>query len=242
MSIATQTRMSASPKWDLASLGRRLPRSLRRARDLSTARRIVATAEDIFAEQGLAGARMDEIARAAKVNKALLYYYFRSKEELHRFVLEALLSQLSAQASNATGGASSPGKRLTAVVDHFFDFVQAHPNYPRLIQREIMSRGPNLEWIVSKYYRPLHGRLVRLIEEGIAAGEFRRVDARNTALTVVSIMVHYFAAAPVLRSVLGHDPMRPREVARRRTAVQDFLVHGLFQSGVDGRRKRDESL
>src|SRR6202521_3284734 len=106
MSTSSQTRMSAPREWELASLGRRVPRSLRHARDLSTARRIVATAEDIFAEQGLAGARMDEIARAAKVNKALLYYYFRSKEELHRFVLEALLSQLSAQASNATGGAS----------------------------------------------------------------------------------------------------------------------------------------
>jgi len=232
MGIATQTRMARPGGWDLASLGRRLPRSLRQARDLSTARRIVSTAEDIFAEQGLAGARMDEIARAAKVNKALLYYYFRSKEELHRFVLEALLSQLSAQATDLTAGASSPGKRLTSVVDHYFDFVQAHPNYPRLIQREIMSRGPNLEWIVSEYYRPLHGRMVRLIEEGISAGEFRRVDARNTALTVVSVMVHYFAAAPVLRSVLGHDPMKPREVARRRAAVQDFLEHGLFQSAA----------
>src|SRR5580698_11256967 len=81
-------------EWQPESLGKRVPRSLRQARDLTTARRIVATAEQIFAEQGLAGARMDEIARAAKVNKALLYYYFRSKEELYRFVLETLLSQL----------------------------------------------------------------------------------------------------------------------------------------------------
>jgi len=96
MKALAQTRISAPPKWELTNLGRRVPRSLRQARDLSTARRIVATAEDIFAEQGLAGARMDEIARVAKVNKALLYYYFRSKEELHRFVLETLLSQLRA--------------------------------------------------------------------------------------------------------------------------------------------------
>ena len=101
MKALHHTRSSAPHKWELASLGRRVPRSLRHARDLSTARRIVATAEDIFAEQGLAGARMDEIARAAKVNKALLYYYFRSKEELHRFVLETLLSQLRAKVGDA---------------------------------------------------------------------------------------------------------------------------------------------
>jgi TetR/AcrR family transcriptional regulator len=235
MKALALTRTSAPHKWELASLGRRVPRSLRQARDLSTARRIVAAAEDIFAEQGLAGARMDEIARTAKVNKALLYYYFRSKEELHRFVLETLLSQLSTKVGGARADPQSPRNRLSAVVDNFFDFVLAHPNYPRLIQREIMSRGPNMGWIVNEYYRPLHARLVRLVEEGISAGDFRRVDARNAAVTVTSILVHYFAAAPVLQSVLGHDPLRPREVAKRREAVQDFLEHGLFRPGAGAR-------
>src|ERR1700681_3592522 len=122
MKAAAPTRSSSPHKWELASLGRRVPRSLRQARDLSTARRIVATAEDIFAEQGLAGARMDEIARAAKVNKALLYYYFRSKEELYRFVLETLLSQLSTKVGGTGGETPSSRKPLGAIVENFFDF------------------------------------------------------------------------------------------------------------------------
>lgn len=230
MRVAVQTRRSATPEWNLQSLGRRVPRSLRQARDLTTARRIVATAEQIFAEKGLAGARMDEIARIAKVNKALLYYYFRSKEELYRFVLETLLSQLRAGVGARSTGPLSPGKRLAAVIDNFFDFVQRHPNYPRLVQRVMMTRGPNLEWIVSEYYKPLHIQLVGLIEDGITAGEFRHVDTRNTALTIVSVMVFYFSAAPVLGRILGHDPLQPREVAQRRKAVHDFLEHGLFVS------------
>ena len=191
--------MSATPEWELASLGRRVPRSLRQARDLSTARRdCLATAEEIFAEHGLAGARMDEIARAAKVNKALLYYYFRSKEELHRFVLEALLAQLRAGVDETRYRPHCrPGERLTAVIDQFlFEFVFAASQLSAPGAAELMGRGPNLEWIVSEYYRPLHIRLVGTIEQGIAAGKFRRVDAPNTALTVVSIMVFYFAAAP----------------------------------------------
>jgi TetR/AcrR family transcriptional regulator len=232
MKAATQLRRTPAPEWNLEKLGRRVPRSLRQARDLTTARRIVATAERLFAEQGLAGARMDEIARAARVNKALLYYYFRSKVELYRFVLETLLSQLRAGVIARGAGPVSPSQRLAAVIDNFFDFVQAHPNYPRLVQRVLMSRGPNLEWIVSEYYKPLHVQLVGLIEEGISAGEFRRVDARNTALSVVSIMVFYFSAAPVLARILGHDPLQPREVAQRRKAVHDFLEHGLFRPGA----------
>src|ERR1700676_4379300 len=108
MRVIKQSRRSAASEWDLQSLGRRVPRGLRQARDLTTARRIVATAEHIFAEQGLAGARMDEIARAAKVNKALLYYYFRSKEELYRFVLDTLLSQLSTKGGGTGGDTPSP--------------------------------------------------------------------------------------------------------------------------------------
>jgi TetR/AcrR family transcriptional regulator len=232
MRSLAQARAASPPEWELKSLGRRLPRGLRHARDLTTAQRIVATAATMFAEQGLAGARMDEIARAAKVNKALLYYYFRSKEELHRFVLETLLSQLRARVWGESNASLPPGRRLAAVIDNFFEFIRRHPNYPRLIQREMMSNGPNVEWIVSEYYRPLHARLVALIEEGISSGEFRRVDARNTALTVVSSMVFYFSAAPVLKRILGHDPLRPREVARRREAIQDLLEHGLLQRGA----------
>src|SRR6202171_6011483 len=163
MKTLAHARPTTPIEWELASLGRRVPRSLRQARDLTTARRIVATAERIFAEQGLAGARMDDIARVAKVNKALLYYYFRSKEELFRFVLETLLSQLRAGVRAQSAGQVPPSKRLAGVIDNFFDFVQRHPNYPRLVQRVMMTRGPNLEWIVSEYYKPLHVQLVGLI-------------------------------------------------------------------------------
>jgi AcrR family transcriptional regulator len=196
MKAFAHARISAPHKWELASLWRRVPRGLRQARDPSTPRRIVANAEDIFAEHGLAGARMDEIARTAKVNKALLYYYFRDKEELHRIVLETLLSQLRARVGEAGADSPSPRKRLGAVVDHFFDFVLTQPNYPRLIQREIISRGPNMGWIVAEYYRPLHGRLVRLIEEGISAGDFRHLCGypclRRFFILLVSLSVAFF--------------------------------------------------
>ena len=79
-------------------------RRLAHLKNPETALRIVAAAEQIFAERGLAGARTGAIARAAHVNNALLYYYFRSKEELHRFVLEALLSQLRANVDEAVAG------------------------------------------------------------------------------------------------------------------------------------------
>ena len=205
-----------------------MPRELAAARHPDTVRRILNTAEEIFAERGLAGARTSAIARGARVNQALLYYYFQSKEELHRFTLEMLFSQLRAQATSALEGQAAPRERLLRYVNAYFDFVAAHPNYPRLVERELMSRKPRLGGIVENYFRPLHGRLMTTIRSGIARGEFRRVDPQNTVVTLIAMTVFYFAAAPVLGELWRCDPLAPKRVAARRRAVLDFLEHGLF--------------
>src|ERR1700724_3158091 len=77
--------------------GNKLSAGLVNPRHPDTVQRILRAAEDNFAERGLAGARIGAIARSARVNKALLYYYFSSKEELHRFTLTALFRQLPEQ-------------------------------------------------------------------------------------------------------------------------------------------------
>ncbi len=215
--------------WDPRRLGVKIPHGLLQAKNPATVRRIVAAAERIFAERGLAGARTDEIAKAARVNKALLYYYFGSKENLHRFVLEGLFSQLLVAIKYAPAANALPREQLLAYVNGYFDFVSGHPNYPRLVQREVMDCGKHLSWIVHRYFRPLHQRLSRAIEAGIAAGDFRRVDPHHTVLTIIAMTVFYFAAAPVLSEMWGRDALHPQAVAARRRAILDFLKHGLFQ-------------
>ncbi len=215
--------------WDLRRFGVRIPHGLAKAKNPATVLRIVAAAERIFAECGLAGARTDEIAKAARVNKALLYYYFGSKANLHRFVLESLFSQLLVAVELAPAAGSLPRQQLLAYVNGYFDFVSSHPNYPRLVQREVMDSGKHLAWIVEHYFRPLHHRLSRAIEAGIAVGEFRRVDAHHTVLTIIAMTVFYFAAAPVLSQIWGRNALRPQAVAARRRALLDFLEHGLFR-------------
>jgi TetR/AcrR family transcriptional regulator len=215
--------------------GTALPPDLARARHPETIRRIVDAAEDIFAEQGIDGARTDAIARAARVNKALLYYYFRSKEDLHRFTLQMLFAQMSRQVGAAMEQAGAPRASLVSYVNGYFDFTSAHPNYPRLVQREVMSRGQSLRWIVKVYFGPLYRRLTATIRSGIARGEFRRVDPQNTAVTLIATTVFYFAAAPVLGELWGRNPLAPARVAARRRSVLDFLEHGLFEQGERSR-------
>jgi TetR/AcrR family transcriptional regulator len=217
---------------ELSRLGDRLPPALAHAKRPATVQRIVHAAERIFADRGLAGARTSAIARAARVNTALLYYYFRSKEALHRFTLEMLFSQLRSQVGATLEEPGQPRERLLGYVNAYFDFVAAHPNYPRLVQRQLMNRGPGLGGMMDEYYRPLHERLSATIRAGIARGEFREVDPQQTVLTLVAMTVFYFAAAPVLAELWHCDPLKPSRVAARRRAVLDFLEHGLFLSSV----------
>src|SRR5580704_5310390 len=116
-----------------------MARGRRRVEDPAMARRILAAAEQHFAAEGMAGARTEEIAAAARANKAMLYYYFGNKRRLHRAVLENLLRQLVNRSSFPAMKKQSPRQKLRAFVEGYFDFLATHPNYPRLVQREAME-------------------------------------------------------------------------------------------------------
>jgi TetR/AcrR family transcriptional regulator len=198
-------------------------RGRRKVENPATARRILDAAERHFAAQGMAGARTEDIAADAHANKAMLYYYFGDKRRLHRAVLENLFRQLRQGVYGTPGKSRSPRERLFAVAAGYFDFLVTHPNYPRLVQREAMEAGSNFQWITREYLRPFHARLVRTVEQGIAARELRRVDPHHTAFTIMGMTTSYFAAAPILSEIVGRDLLAPREVAARKKALLDFL-------------------
>lgn len=190
---------------------------------------LLAAAERVFAEGGLAGARTEQIAAAAGVNKALLHYYFESKENLHQAVLENLLEQFSASVREPLADRRHPRAALFTYVERHFAFLRAHPNYPALLQRHLMTGGPGLRSVVARYLRPLYRRLGELLRAGIRRREFRTVDIDNTVVSLIALTVFYFAAAPVLSQIFERDIYEPRRVAARQQAVMDFIRHGLLR-------------
>jgi TetR/AcrR family transcriptional regulator len=201
-------------------------RGRKKVENPETARRILTAAEKQFAAQGMAGARTDEIAAEARANKAMLYYYFGSKGRLHRAVLENLFRQLRGVFPQADKAASAP-QRLHAFVLGYFEFLETHPNYPRLVQREAMEKTRNFDWIVRRYLRPLHNWLARTIASGVGSGEIRDVNPHQTAFTIMGMITSYFAAAPILSEVAGHNLLAPNAIAERRRAILDFIDHSL---------------
>ena len=188
---------------------------------------ILSAAARIFAERGQAGARIDGIARAAGVNKALLYYYFRSKGQLYTTVLEEQFREFNIKALALLDGPGSPRVILRRYVDLHITTISHRKRFAPLHQQMLMNSGPTLASLVRKYAIPRSRALYRLIKRGVEEGEFRRVDVRHTAISIVAMIVFYFSTAPLLKLVTTLDPYSPSELRRRRRAVIDFIQHGL---------------
>ena len=186
-----------------------------------------------FAQEGIAGARTDAIARAAKVNKALLYYYFKDKEALYGAVLDQVFGGLIAYVGEVLSRDLPPREKIIAYAGAHFDYVASHPLYPRIVQGEMMGAGRgsanHLQRIVKQYFRPLFGRVAEVLKTGQATGEFRPVDPQHFVPSMIAVIVFYFTSAPAMRVMTGKDPMSPERVAARRAAVLDFISAALFQ-------------
>jgi len=185
-----------------------------------------------FAREGVAGARTDAIARAARVNKALLYYYFKDKEALYGAVLDQVFGGLTLAVQPCFSLNLPPRETILAYARAHFDYIASHPLYPRIVQAEMMraQRGSSaqLQRIVKQYFQPLFRHLSQALKEGIAAGEFRAVDPLQFVPSMISVIVFYFINAPVMRLMSGADPMDAEHVAARRAAVLDFISAALF--------------
>ena len=219
------------------------PRLGSRGRPEESRAAILQAAVREFSREGVAGARTDAIARAAGVNKALLYYYFKDKETLYGAVLDHVFGGLKQSIQEALASDLPPREKLLAYVGAHFDYIAGHPLYPRIAQGEMMraarGRAPHLERIAKQYFVPLFSKVAAVIEEGQKTGDFRQVDPLHFVPSMIAIIVFHFTNAPVLRIVRKIDPLAPQLVAARRAAVLDFISAALFRqpANPEGERK-----
>ncbi|MEJ2009902.1 MAG: TetR/AcrR family transcriptional regulator [Acidobacteriota bacterium] len=196
---------------------------------------ILRAAEHIFAEQGLAGARTDAIAVAAGVNKALIYYYFKSKDALFVAVIEEHLKDFHEKAFAILSSEEPVREKVLHYVGMHFDFIAARKNYPRLFQRFMMSEERPFMQVRRKYVAPVAKKFQAVIEEGIRAGELCASDSTHTAISLVALTVFYFAAAPLLKAVsIIKDPYEKSQLAKRKKEVLNFVSRALFPNGRAG--------
>jgi TetR/AcrR family transcriptional regulator len=192
-----------------------------------------------FAEHGIAGARTDAIARKAGVNKALLYYYFKDKETLYGAVLDQAFSGMKMNLFRVLDEDLPPRQKIMAYAGAYFDFIATNQIYPKLMQREMMrakeGNSLHIDRLVKTYFKPMYGRVGALLREGTAQGQFRDVNPVHFVPSMIAMIVFYFSSAPVMKRIVGFDPLTPRRIAERRAAVLDFISAALFTPSADNR-------
>jgi TetR/AcrR family transcriptional regulator len=207
-------------------------------RSAETKTRILEAAIREFSDNGLAGARTEQIAAAAGVNKALLYYYFESKEKLYSAALELVSARVRDRSMAVYLRAESPGERmLRAALDHF-DRILTQREFQSLMQQEMMRlhKGElgELPILVKRVFAPLQAMFQSMVREGIASGELIDTDWLQIVLSALGSNVFYFLSAPIWRLILPFEPFEAEVLRARRATLVDFLGQAIFKDRARG--------
>jgi AcrR family transcriptional regulator len=189
--------------------------------------RIIFAAESVFAKKGFAGAHTQEIASLANVNKAMIHYYFDSKEKLYHAVLDKILFDLIKLQQESVRGDLSYPKQLERFLIGFFDYVATHKNFSRLTSMELGSYDGYLARLAETFFKPLFDRGVAFIRAGISAGAFQKINARHFLITIYDMMMGYFSDAAFVGMMFGEDPFSEKMLKERRNMVLDVIFHSL---------------
>ncbi|HCY42084.1 MAG TPA: TetR/AcrR family transcriptional regulator [Prolixibacteraceae bacterium] len=194
----------------------------------STEEKILEAAKNVFVTKGMDGARMQEIADEAGINKALLHYYFRSKERLFEAIFGEIIKYAFPKISRIIASDMGIVNKIEQFVDAYLDVLMKHPFIPGFIMKEL-SRDPStfLKMIMKFGFNPQI--VFTQIEEAMNRGEIIRMDPRHLAVNVISMCVFPFAARPIVSFVIFKEdqPAIEKFYHERATVIKQFVVNAI---------------
>jgi len=168
-----------------------------------TVHRILDTAAEVFAGSGFAGARMDEIADRAGVNKATIYYHIGDKETLYARVLHEHFASAGDQFDQVLKPAGTPEEKLSLFIQQVARLMDQNPHKTVMMLREIAAGGKNFPDILARDLAVIIGKLMEILSEGEKQGRFMPVDPFSVHLMVIGAFVLYRVSAPVREKMVG---------------------------------------
>ncbi len=202
--------------------------------DQQTENRILAAAQQVFVRRGIAGARTQDIAEAAGVNRALINYYFRSKQKLAEAVFIRAAQSLFPRLLQTLASDLPLREKLTQVVDFEIETLSANPFLPLYVLAELQYHPTRLKTLVTQIV-PLQqiqsvvlAKLQHQLDAEAEAGRLRPTKAEDLIVLLMSTLVYPFAAAGMIELILGLDETaRAAMLDRRREDLADFILRGL---------------
>ncbi|MBN2414551.1 TetR/AcrR family transcriptional regulator [bacterium] len=199
---------------------------------------ILDAAMQVFLEKGRHGARMQEIADRAGINKALLHYYFRSKKNLYAEILSRVFRIFYARITEAHRPGLPFREQLRLFIDVYVDMLDSNPRIPLFLAREMSEGGVIVSDFMKRFQQEMDPAvpdlIVSAIEQAASRGEIRRVDPRHFLMSMIGACIFFFVAKPLVLTIFKDSGWMESQafVAERKQAVFDLLYNGLNPGGI----------
>ncbi|MEZ4330871.1 MAG: TetR/AcrR family transcriptional regulator [Myxococcota bacterium] len=211
-----------------------MPRPPARATDRWSRRRaeILAAAETVFGEKGLLAARLEDVAARLGMRRPSLVYYFGDKDALYDAVFAGILDALRARIEAAREGDDAL-LRMEAIAGAWVDYLHERPHAARILLHQIVDDLPPRGREVRGRAAALLAAIGEEIDEGVATGRIKPIDARSWATAIAGASMFWVSAQPAVQRSLGFDTLAPEPLERFREMLV-VLTRQLLAGRADG--------
>ncbi len=189
---------------------------------------ILNAAKEIFERKGMAAARMQEIADEAGINKAMLHYYYRSKQLLFEAVFKSAFSMLAPQLNEIINADTSIFEKIRNFSSNYISFVIKHPYLPNFIIQELNRNPEFVKKLVAEKNFPNISKFKQQVNEKVADGIIKPIKAEQLFINIISLNIFPFIGAPLLTGFINvNDEAYKQLMEERKTEVADFIINAI---------------
>ncbi len=193
-----------------------------------TETQILEAAKNIFQKKGMDGARMQEIADAASINKAMLHYYYRSKQLLFEAVFSNAFSLLAPQLNRVLNDDSSIEDKIRNFTHNYISFISKHPYLPNFIIQELNRNPKFFDKIQKNPAFPTLEKFKNQVALEVAQGILKPIDGEQLFINIISLNVFPFIASPLIKGFLNTDESGFKKLMKQReTEVSEFIINSI---------------
>ena len=190
----------------------------------STEERILEAAKKVFIRKGMYGARMQEIADEAGINKALLHYYFRSKNKLFEAIFQEAFHEFAPNAFGILKGDMPFEEKIQLFVSNYIDLISKNPFLPIFIISEI-NQNPDRLGHITNMMGVIRQEIGKEIKIKVSTGEYRNIDPVQLLSNVVAMTLFPFLAKPIIQGAFGYSDEDFRKfLEERKKLIPDIIL------------------
>ncbi len=205
-----------------------LVKTMSKVKDTTTESTILNAAKHIFQHKGMIGARMQEIADEAGINKALLHYYFRSKQLLFEAVFKKAFSMLAPQLNEVMNSDASICEKIKGFSNNYISFVIKHPYLPNFIIQELNRNPEFVGKIITEKHFPNIDKFRKQVNAKVAEGVLKPIKAEQLFINIMALNIFPFIAAPLLKGFINaNDKVYKQLMEDRKTEIADFIINAI---------------